>query len=115
MKNRAISTLLFLLAAGPLRAADRMVAGQWQFTMTTEGSPHDATHCVSPAEAGGVNGDSDRTDAVVGAQLLGAIAGAVTIASQKRDVGSIFGELLGGGETHPGGPADENEVAPRHA
>jgi Protein of unknown function (DUF3617) len=59
MKNFAICGLLFLAAAAlPLRAADRMVAGQWQFTMTTDGSPHGATHCVSPAEAGGVNGDS---------------------------------------------------------
>jgi Protein of unknown function (DUF3617) len=59
MKNSAIFGLPFLLSvAAPLRAADRMAAGQWQFTMTTEGSPHGATHCVSPAEAGGVNGDS---------------------------------------------------------
>ncbi len=57
MKFAAV-TLLFLIAA-PLRAAERMAAGQWQFTMTTDGSSRGVTHCVTPAEAGGVNGDSN--------------------------------------------------------
>src|SRR5947199_2515235 len=49
---------LILAATPPLRAADRMAAGQWEFTMTTDGASHSASHCITPAEATSVNGDS---------------------------------------------------------
>jgi len=35
-----------------------MAAGQWEFTMTTAGASHTASHCISAAEANSVNGDS---------------------------------------------------------
>ena len=49
---------LIAFAAPPLRAADRLVAGQYEFTMTTEGKTQTSTRCVTPDEAKSVNGDA---------------------------------------------------------
>ena len=49
---------LMAFAAPPLRAADRIMAGQYEFTMTTEGKTQTSTRCVTPDEAKSVNGDA---------------------------------------------------------
>jgi hypothetical protein len=60
-KTTLLGTAIALaLAASPLSAADRMRAGQWEFT-TTQAGKGDATtfkHCITAAEAGSVNGDT---------------------------------------------------------
>jgi hypothetical protein len=62
-KRRLRSAFFFTsLSAGlvistPLRAAERLEPGQWEFTLTTDGASHTSAHCVTPAEAGQVNGD----------------------------------------------------------
>lgn len=43
-------------AVSPLWAADRLVTGQWEFTVTTDGASHTSKHCVTAEEAAGVNG-----------------------------------------------------------
>lgn len=49
---------LMAFAAPPLRAADRIMAGQYQYTMTTEGKTQTSTRCVTADEAKSVNGDA---------------------------------------------------------
>jgi uncharacterized protein DUF3617 len=49
---------LMAFAAPPLRAADRIMTGQYEFTMTTEGKTQTSTRCVTPEEAKSVNGDA---------------------------------------------------------
>jgi len=58
-------TLLFtsicaLLLAGALsvRAAERMAAGQWEFTMTGTGEPRILKQCITPDQANEMNGDT---------------------------------------------------------
>jgi hypothetical protein len=49
-----------LLASGPLLAGARVVAGQWEHTMTTEGQtePKKVSVCMTADEAASFNGDS---------------------------------------------------------
>jgi hypothetical protein len=47
-----------LLTASSLQAADRLQPGQWEFTLTTDGSSHTAAHCVTAVDASEVNGDT---------------------------------------------------------
>jgi hypothetical protein len=47
----------WLVISTPLRAAERLDPGQWEFTLTTDGASHTSAHCVTPAEAGQANGD----------------------------------------------------------
>jgi hypothetical protein len=47
-----------LLAASPLRAADRMAAGKWEFTMTGQGESRTFSQCMMPDQANEVNGDT---------------------------------------------------------
>jgi hypothetical protein len=42
----------------PLRAADRMAAGQWEFTMTGNGESRTFKQCMTPDQANEMNGDS---------------------------------------------------------
>lgn len=65
MKQAARSTILAMamalaLAASPLSAAERLRAGQWEFTTTHDGSGDATTfkHCITADEAGSVNGDT---------------------------------------------------------
>ena len=58
-------TLLFtsicaLLLAGALsvRAAERMTAGQWEFTLTGTGEPRILKQCITPDQANEMNGDT---------------------------------------------------------
>ena len=44
--------------SGPLRAADRAVPGQWEYTTTTDGTSRTFTSCMSAEDASLVNGDS---------------------------------------------------------
>jgi hypothetical protein len=46
-----------LIIVTPVFAAERLQPGQWEFTLTTDGASHTSAHCVTPAEAGQVNGD----------------------------------------------------------
>ena len=60
---RLLRTALFaslsacLVASTPLLAAERLQPGQWEFTLTNDGASHTSAHCVTPTEAGQVNGD----------------------------------------------------------
>jgi len=58
-------TLLFtsicaLLLAGALsvRAAERMAAGQWEFTLTGNGESRVVKQCITPDQANEMNGDT---------------------------------------------------------
>ena len=58
-------TLLFtsvcaLLFAGALsvRAAERMAAGQWEFTLTGNGESRIMKQCIAPDQANEMNGDT---------------------------------------------------------
>jgi hypothetical protein len=42
----------------PLRAADRMQPGKWEFTMTTNGATHSSTMCITAEKAASANGDT---------------------------------------------------------
>jgi hypothetical protein len=64
-------TLLFtsicvLLLAGVLsvRAAERMVAGQWEFTLTGDGESRIMKQCIAPDQANEMNGDTKTARAV---------------------------------------------------
>jgi hypothetical protein len=47
------------LSVSPLSAAERLHAGQWEFTMTRAGeAPTTFKHCINAVEAGSVNGDT---------------------------------------------------------
>jgi Protein of unknown function (DUF3617) len=47
-----------LAASARLDAAERMVPGQWEFTMTTKGASHSSKYCVDADLAAVANGDS---------------------------------------------------------
>jgi hypothetical protein len=49
-----------LLASGPLLAGLRVVSGQWEHTMTSDGDtpPRKVTTCMTADEASSINGDS---------------------------------------------------------
>jgi hypothetical protein len=49
---------LILAATPPLRAADRMAAGKWEFTMTGDGAPRTFSQCMTPDQANEMNGDT---------------------------------------------------------
>jgi len=49
---------LFLAATPPLRAADRVTAGKWEFTMTGDGEPRTFSQCMTQDKANEVNGDT---------------------------------------------------------
>jgi hypothetical protein len=49
---------LLLAAATPLWAADRMAAGQWEFTMTGDGGSRTFSQCMTPDQANEANGDT---------------------------------------------------------
>jgi hypothetical protein len=54
-----LAAIALTLAVAPLSAADRMVPGMWQFTSSAaNGETHTFKHCVTPDEAGSVNGDA---------------------------------------------------------
>jgi hypothetical protein len=63
MMKIQVVLLLSLLALGlsatsPLLAADRMKAGEWEFTTTTSGQgTHTFKKCMTPLDAASVNGD----------------------------------------------------------
>src|ERR1700737_1475540 len=53
------SVCVLLLAATPrLRTADRMAAGQWEFTMTTNGESRTMKQCMTPDQTNEMNGDT---------------------------------------------------------
>jgi uncharacterized protein DUF3617 len=49
---------LLLAFTLPVRAADRMAAGQWAFTMTGNGESRTFNQCMTPDQANEMNGDS---------------------------------------------------------
>ena len=73
MKIQVVS-LLFLLALGlastsPLLAADRLKAGEWEFTTTTPGlGTRTFKKCMTAADAASVNGD-EKTGRAAAEQL----------------------------------------------
>jgi hypothetical protein len=61
--RRILSGLLLcalILSSGSLVAGARVVSGQWEHTMTTDGEPGSdkVTDCMTPEEAASINGDS---------------------------------------------------------
>jgi hypothetical protein len=55
---RASIVVFVLVATARLDAAERMVPGQWEFTMTTKGASHSSKSCVDADLAAVANGDS---------------------------------------------------------
>ena len=49
---------LLLAVTLPLRAADRMAAGRWEFTLTGNGESRTVNQCMTPEQANEMNGDS---------------------------------------------------------
>ena len=49
---------LIAAAAPPLLAADRLIPGQYESTVTTDGKTQTSTQCVTPDEAKAVNADA---------------------------------------------------------
>jgi len=49
---------LLLAVTLPLRAADRMAAGRWEFTLTGNGESRTVNQCMTPDQANEMNGDS---------------------------------------------------------
>jgi hypothetical protein len=49
---------LLLAVTLPLRAADRMAAGQWEFTLTGDGESRTMKQCMTPDQANEMNGDT---------------------------------------------------------
>ena len=49
---------LLLVGALSVRAAERMAAGQWEFTMTGTGEPRILKQCITPDQANEMNGDT---------------------------------------------------------
>jgi hypothetical protein len=54
------TSICFLLRAGTpsMRAAERMAAGQWQFTLTSNGESRTMKQCMTPDQANEMNGDT---------------------------------------------------------
>ena len=75
MPSRISTALLaaigLTLAVAPLSAADRLQIGQWEFTSTTKGEAHTFKRCVTPDEAGSVNGDTRSARAYAEKQTAG--------------------------------------------
>ena len=60
--QRILSSVIlggFLFASGSALGAPRVISGQWEYTMTTDGQeePRKITSCMSVAEAAAYNGD----------------------------------------------------------
>jgi Protein of unknown function (DUF3617) len=49
---------LICFCSPALDAAERMISGQWEFTMTTDGSTRTSKQCMTPEKASEFNGDS---------------------------------------------------------
>jgi len=49
---------LLLITTQPLRAADRMAAGQWEFTLTGDGESRTFKQCMTADQANEMNGDT---------------------------------------------------------
>lgn len=58
MSSRVRAFAILLSVAAPVCAADRLHAGLWEFTMTTDGSARTFQHCVTVKEAASANGDT---------------------------------------------------------
>jgi hypothetical protein len=54
---------LLLTATTPLRAADRMAAGQWEFTLTGNGETRTMKQCMTADQANEMNGDTNTARA----------------------------------------------------
>ncbi len=59
------------LAVAPLSAADRMQAGQWEFTQTANGETHTFKHCVTPGEVSIVNAETRTARALASKKAAG--------------------------------------------
>ena len=86
-------TLLFtsicaLLLAGALsvRAAERMAAGQWEFTLTGNGESRIMKQCMTPDQANEMNGDT---------KTARAFAETITMADGKVDTRTVKARRLG--------------------
>jgi len=55
----ATAACCLIAAPSLLDAAERMIPGSWEFTMTTDGAPRVFTNCMSAEDASQVNGDSN--------------------------------------------------------
>ena len=55
--------VLLLAGAFSVRAAERMAAGQWEFTLTGDGEPRILTQCITPDQANEMNGDTSTARA----------------------------------------------------
>jgi Protein of unknown function (DUF3617) len=58
LMTAALPTLFLGVCCQSLYAADRMERGQWEFSMTTDGSTRTMTQCVTADKASEVNGDT---------------------------------------------------------
>lgn len=65
------SALGLAALAAPLRAADRLQIGQWEFTSTTNGTPNTFKHCVTSDEAASVNHDTKTARAYAEKHAVG--------------------------------------------
>ena len=98
---KTIRSTLFLTAIGltlavaPLSATDRMQSGQWEFTTTTRGEANTFKHCVTPAEAGSVNGDTRSARAYAEKQT----AGHCTIKDYKVEGNAVSYAMVCGART----------------
>ena len=63
---------LIAVAAEPLRAADRLTAGEYQATVTIDGKTQTFTHCVTATEARWVNADAKAGREYIEKALKGA-------------------------------------------
>jgi hypothetical protein len=59
-QNFLFTSICALVLAGALsvRAAERMTAGQWEFTLTGDGESRTMEQCVTPDQANEMNGDT---------------------------------------------------------
>jgi len=55
---RCLSLAACLLCSPAAFSTERLVPGQWQFTMTTEGATRTMNQCITTEKAAEVNGDS---------------------------------------------------------
>jgi Protein of unknown function (DUF3617) len=68
-----LSTIaLTFLAAPPLSAAERLHAGQWEFTSTTKGEATTFKRCITAEEARSVDGDAKSARAYAEKAAAGA-------------------------------------------
>ena len=99
MPSRISTALLaaigLTLAVAPLSAADRLQIGQWEFTSTTRGEAHTFKRCVTPDEAGSVNGDTRSARAYAEKQT----AGHCTITDYKVDGDTVSYAMVCGPRT----------------